>query len=71
MVTHGIRTGGWGWLDGEAIGMFNCRKVFCMQKFFFATLAMMIAISIFAIHTWHAIVGPCWSLSKLVDMKCR
>ena len=39
---------------GTTDGMFNWRKVSCEQKFAFATLAMLIAISMLATHTWCA-----------------
>ncbi len=68
MVTQEIGTGGDCWLEGKAIGVRNCCKVSCVQKFPFATLAMLIAISMLATHIWHAIVGPCPSSSKFVDM---
>ena len=50
-----------------ADGMFNWRKVSCKQKFAFATLAMLIAISMLATHTWCANVGPLPSTSKFVN----
>ncbi len=67
-MTQEIGTGGDCWLEGKSIGMRNCCKVSCVQKFPFATLAMLIAISMLATHTWRAIVGPRQSLSKFVDM---
>ena len=39
-----------------------------MQKFAFATLATLIAISMLATHTWHANVGLLLSTSKFVNM---
>ena len=52
---------------GTTDGMFNWRKVSRKQKFPFATLAMLIAISMLATHTWHANVGPLPSVSKFVN----
>ncbi len=68
VVMQEIGTGGDCWLEGKANGMRNCHKVSCMQKFPFATLAMLIAISMLATHTWCAIVGLHPSSSKFVDM---
>jgi hypothetical protein len=53
---------------GTMDGMFNWRKVCCVQKFAFATLAMLMAISMLATHTWRANVGPLPSTSKFVTM---
>jgi hypothetical protein len=49
-------------------GMFNWRKVSCMQKFAFATLAMLIAIFMLATHTQRANLGLLPSSSKFVNM---
>ena len=68
VVMQEIGTGGDCWLEGKAIGMCNCCKVSCVQKFPFATLAMLIAISMLVTHTWHAIVGLRPSSSKFADM---
>ncbi len=65
MLMSESETGGDGWVGGKASGIRNCCKVSCVQKLPFATLAMLIAISMLATHTWHASVGPCPSLSKI------
>jgi hypothetical protein len=61
-------TGGDGWGGGKASGVHNCRKVSCVQNLPFVTLAVLIAISMLAAHTWHASVGPLPSSLKFVDM---
>ncbi len=61
-------TVGCGCVFGMMDGMFNWPKVSCEQKFAFATLATLIAISVLATHTWHANVGPLPSTSKFVNM---
>ena len=63
-----VETGECGCICGMMTGMFNWRKVSCMQKFAFATLVMPIAISMLANHTWRANVGPLPSSSKFVNM---
>ncbi len=68
MVTQEIGTGGDCWLEGKAIGMGNCCKVSCVQKFPFVTLATLIAISMLATHTRRATIGLRPSLSKFVDV---
>ncbi len=60
-------TVGCGCVFGTRDGMFNRRKVSCKQKFAFATLATLIAISMLATHTWRANVGPLPSTSKFVN----
>ncbi len=68
VVMQEIGTGGDCWLEGKAIGMHNCCKVSCVQKFPFATLAMLMTISMLATRTCRAIVGPRPRSSKFVDM---
>ncbi len=60
-------TVGCGCVLGTTDEMFNWRKVSCKQKFAFATLITLIAISMFATHTWRANVGLLPSTSKSVD----
>ena len=60
-------TVGIGCFFGTTDGMLNLRKVSCEQKFAFATLATLMAISMLAIHTWRANVGPLPSTSKFVN----
>jgi hypothetical protein len=66
MLTSERETGGDGWVGGKTSGIRNCCKVSCVQKLSFATLEMLIAISMLATHTWCASVGPCPSSSKFV-----
>ena len=68
MLERVVGTVGCGCVFGTTDGMFNWRKVSCEQKFAFATLAMLIAISMLATHTWHANVGLLPSTSKFVNM---
>ena len=68
MLERVVGTGVCGCVYGTMNGMFNWRKVSCMQKFAFATLATLIAISMLATHTWHANVGLLLSTSKFVNM---
>ena len=63
-----VRAGECGCVCGMTTGMFNWHKVSCVQKFAFATLAVLIAISMLATHTWRANVGPPPSTSKFVNM---
>jgi hypothetical protein len=60
-------TVGCGCVFGTSDGMFNWSKVSGKQKFAFATLATLIAISMLATHTWCANVGPLPSTSKSVN----
>ena len=53
-----VGTGGCGYVCGMMVGMFNWRKMTCVQKFAFVTLETLIAISMLATHTWHANEGP-------------
>ena len=62
-----VRTGGCGCICGMMTGMFNWRKVSCVQKFACATLATLIAISMLATHTWRANVGTLPFASKFVN----
>ena len=68
MVAWGVGTGMCGLMCGKMIGMFNFSKVSCVQKFAFAILAMLIALSMVATHTWCANAGPLLSSSKFVNM---
>ena len=68
MLARVVGTGGCGCICGMTTGMFNWRKVSCMQKFAVATLATLIAISMLITHTWCANVGPLPSTSKFVNM---
>jgi hypothetical protein len=54
------------WMVGRASGVRSCRRVSCVQKLPLATLAMLMAISILATHTWRAIVGLQQSVLKFV-----
>ncbi len=56
------------WMAGSAIWVQSRQRDSYVQKLPFATLAMLIAISILATHTWHAIVGPRPSLAKSIFM---
>ena len=67
MLERVVGTVGCGCVFGMTDGMFNWCKVSCKQKFTFATLATLIAISMFATHTWRANVGLLPSTSKSVD----
>ena len=68
MLARMVGTGVCGCICGMTTGMFNSRKVSCVQKFAFATLVTLIAISMLATHTWRANVGPLPSTSKFVNM---
>ncbi len=68
MLTSERGTGGDGWVGGKANGIRNCCKVLSVENLPFATLAVLIAISMLATHTWRASVGPRPSSSKFVDM---
>ena len=46
-----IGNGGCGWLGRKTLGVINCCKVSCVQKFPFAILVMLIAMSMLATHT--------------------
>ena len=68
MLTLERVTGGDGWVGGKASGVRNFCKVSCVQNLPFVTLAVLIAISMLATHTWHASVGLRPSSLKFVDM---
>ncbi len=59
------------WIVGRVSEVCSCCRVSCIQKLPLATLAMLIATSMLATHTWHAIVGPRPSVLKFVFMLCR
>ncbi len=54
------------WIVGRVSGVCSCCRVSFVQKLPLATLAMLIAISMLATHTWHAIVGPQPSAKSLL-----
>jgi hypothetical protein len=56
------------WIVGRVSGVHSYHRVLCLQKLPLATLAMLIAISMLATHTWRAIVGPQLSSLKFVFM---
>ncbi len=63
-----VGTVGCGCVFGMTDGIFNWHKVSCKQKFAFATLATLIAISMLATHTWCANIGLLPGTSKFVNM---
>ena len=54
------------WIMGRVSGAHSFRRVSCVQKLPLATLARLIAISILATHTWHAIVILRLSVLKFI-----
>ena len=66
MLERVVGTGVCGCVYGTMNGMFNWRKVSCMQKFAFATLATLIAISMLATHIWRTNVGLLPSISNFL-----